>query len=241
MSRPKLLARYRRHLEKVSRAFDRKAARHRDAIACRRGCFGCCVGLFEISALDAALASEGMAALPPPLRERIARRGEAIARRIARIFPGNPRTLALDLRREGEWDDFFERTATIACPFLLPRDERVRGTAAGAARRSRWPQGFVCAIYAHRPHTCRTFGLPLEDRGEVVSPPCRLNFRGAPPEAVASAALPVYEPEEDEITRSAEKELGLPVDAATVLPAVASGRFATSRTRCDRSRPPGRR
>ncbi|HWC65417.1 MAG TPA: hypothetical protein VG777_04980 [Thermoanaerobaculia bacterium] len=238
MSRPKLLARYRRHLEKVSRAFDRKAARHRDAIACRRGCFGCCVGLFEISALDAALASEGMAALPPPLRERIARRGEAIARRIARIFPGNPRTLALDVRRESGWDDFFERTAAIACPFLVPLigaepeapiDPRGGGTAAAAARKRRWPQGFVCAIYAHRPHTCRTFGLPLEDRGAIVSPPCRLNFRGAPPATIAAAALPIYEPEEDEIALAAETELGAPLDAATILPAVASGRFVSPR------------
>ena len=222
------IARYRRLLANVSRRFARAALRHRREVACRPGCFGCCVGLFEISALDAAVAAEGLAALPEARRAAIARRGEAIARRIAGIFPGDPETLALDVAREEEWDAFFERSAGIACPFLEPRNAGSRETAPAAARQRRWPQGFVCAIYAHRPHTCRTFGLPLADRGSVVSEPCRLNFRGAPAELIAGAALPVYEAEEDAIARAAEAEIGLPVDAATTLPAVAAGRFLPS-------------
>jgi Fe-S-cluster containining protein len=221
------LARYRRHLAAVARRFTRLAARHRRDVACRPGCFGCCVGLFEISSLDAAVAAEGLAALPKDRREAIARRGEAIARRFAESFPGSPDTLALDVAREGEWDRFFEKAATIACPFLEPIDPRSRTTAPAAARKRRWPRGFACAIYAHRPHACRTFGLPLAERGRIVSDPCRLNFRAGPPEAIAAAALPVYEPKEDAIARAGEAELGLMVDAATILPAVASGRYST--------------
>ena len=222
------LSRYERLLAKVSRRFAATARRHGGEIACRVGCFGCCVGLFEITALDAAVAARGLAKLPPARRHAIARRAEAIARRIARIFPGDAKTLLLDVRRQKDWDAFFEKTAAIACPFLVPIGG-TGGTAAAAARKRRWPTGFVCAIYAHRPHACRTFGLPLANRGTVVSEPCRLNFRGAPSEEIAAAALPVYEPEEDRIARDAERELGLPVDAATILPAVASSRFMSPR------------
>jgi len=219
------LDRYARFLAGVSRRFARIAARNRDEVACRPGCFGCCVGLFEISALDAALAARGMAKLPPRRREAIARRGEAIARRIAAIFPGDAATLRLDVDRQDAWRAFFEKTSGIACPFLEPVDLRSGATAPAAVRSHRWPQGFACAIYADRPHTCRTFGLPIADRGEIVSDPCRLNFRGAPQSAIAAAALPLYEPGEESIARAAEAEDGIPVDAATILPAVASGRF----------------
>lgn len=225
---PGPIAAYRRFLAKVSRRFARVSARHAESVSCRRGCFGCCVGLFQVSALDAAVAAEGLAALPAPRREAIRRRGEAIARRVGPILPGDPRTLALDFAREGEWDAFFEKTAGIACPFLVADDDRETSTAPGRARHSRWPQGFVCAIYAHRPHACRTFGLPLADRERVVSDPCRLNFLKSGKETVLAAALPLYEPEEEKIGRMAESRLGLPVESATILPAVAA-RLSPSR------------
>lgn len=221
---------YRRFLAKVARRFTRIARRNADAVRCQPGCFGCCVGLFEITALDAALAAEGLARLPADRREAIRRRGEAIARRIAPQFPGDPATFALDLRRENAWDAFFEKTAAIACPFLVPENARVRDSAPKRARSSRWPRGFVCAIYAHRPHTCRTFGLPLADRGRIVSEPCRLNFRRSSPPEMLAAALPAYAPEDDAIARSAEARLGLDADAATILPAVAANLFNRSRS-----------
>jgi Fe-S-cluster containining protein len=138
-------------------------------------------------------------------------------------FPGDPETLALDLARQSEWDAFFEKTAGIACPFLVADDDRERETAPARARQSRWPRGFVCAIYDHRPHACRTFGLPLADRGRIVSDPCRLNFRKSGEETVRACALPLYEPEEEKIARLAESRLGLPVESATILAAVAAG------------------
>jgi len=222
---PAPIAAYRRFLAKVSRRFARVAARHAESVSCRRGCFGCCVGLFQVSALDAAVAAEGLAALPDARREAIRRRGEAIARRLRPVFPGDPQTLSLDLARESEWDGFFEKTAAIACPFLVADDEGETATAAARSRASRWPQGFVCAIYAHRPHACRTFGLPLADRGKIVSDPCLLNFRGSGEETLRGAALPLYEPEEERIARDAESRRGLPVESATILPAVAAGRL----------------
>ena len=231
------VAAYRRFLAKVSRRFARVALREAASVSCRRGCFGCCVGLFQISALDAAVAAEGLASLPAGRRKEIRRRGEAIARRVGPAIPGNRDSLELDVSREAEWDAFFEGTAGIACPFLVADDALEPRTAAARVRRSRWPQGFVCAIYDHRPHACRTFGLPLADRGRIVSDPCRLNFRGAARETVRAAALPLYEPEEERIARAAESRLGLPVESATILPAVAAGRFRpTERTGLSPSR-----
>jgi Fe-S-cluster containining protein len=230
------IAAYRRFLAKVSRRFARVAAREAESVSCRRGCFGCCVGLFEISALDAAVAAEGFAALSAERREAIRQRGGAIVRRIRAVFPGDPESLALDGSREDERDAFFEGTAGIACPFLVADDDREPRTAAARVRRSRWPQGFVCAIYAHRPHACRTFGLPLSDRGRIVSDPCRLNFRGRDEESVRAAALPLYEPEEEKIARAAESLLGLPAESATILPAVAAGRLPAQRSGLNPSR-----
>jgi Fe-S-cluster containining protein len=229
------VAAYRRFLAKVSRRFARVAFREAASVSCRRGCFGCCVGLFQISALDAAVAAGGLAALPAARREEIRRRGEAIARRVAPAFPGDRDSFVLDVSREGEWDAFFEKTTGVACPFLVADDDREPRTAAARVRRSRWPQGFVCAIYDHRPHACRTFGLPLADRGRIVSDPCRLNFRGAREEAVRASALPLYEPEEEKIARAAESRLGLPAESATILPAVAAGRFRPGLSRSRRS------
>jgi Fe-S-cluster containining protein len=226
----KPIAAYRRFLTKVSRRFARIAVREAASVSCRRGCFGCCVGLFEISALDAAVAAEGFASLPAARREEIRRRGEAIARRIRPVFPGDPESLVLDVSREQEWDPFFEGTAGIACPFLVADDDREPRTAAARVRGSRWPQGFVCAIYAHRPHACRTFGLPLADRGRIVSDPCRLNFRARDEESVRGAALPLYEPEEEEIASAAESLPGLSAESATILPAVAAARIPGQRS-----------
>jgi Fe-S-cluster containining protein len=166
-----------------------------------------------------------LASLSAARREEIRRRGEAILRRIRPVFPGDPESLVLDVSRDEARDAFFEGTAGIACPFLVADDDREPRTAAERARRSRWPRGFVCAIYTHRPHACRTFGLPLADRGRIVSDPCRLNFRGRDADSVRAAALPVYEPEEDEIASAAESLLGLPAGSATILPAVAAGRI----------------
>jgi Fe-S-cluster containining protein len=208
----------------VSRAFAGRAAGFPDDVSCRPGCFGCCVGLFEITELDAALAERGMAKLSAAARRRIRARGRRIAAEISRIFPGDRKSLRLDPAREREWDLFFDRTARIACPFLVPLEGS--GDAQDAADSARWPQGFVCAIYEQRPYTCRTFGLALSDGSRIVSPPCRLNFRRREGRAarVAASALPVRDEADLALAVQAERTSGLSAGSATVLPAVAAGR-----------------
>ena len=58
-------------------------------LACRAGCFGCCVGLFEISLPEAALVRAGVARLSPADREDVVRRARRIAEETAAAFPGD--------------------------------------------------------------------------------------------------------------------------------------------------------
>jgi hypothetical protein len=225
---PEVVAAYGRYLDRLSRAFSRRAARLGEKIACRPGCFGCCVGLFEITPLDAAIVARGLRELRPALRRSIASRARRICGEIAAIFPGNIKRGTLDPAREQDWDEFFEKTSAVACPFLVPvsatggKPAR-RGDAQRAAQREAWPQGFTCAIYDNRPHTCRTFGLPLTDEGEIVAPACELNLRDASVSLLNSVALDATDPTDLALAERAERQLKLPRDGTTILPAVASG------------------
>lgn len=216
---------YRRLLASVARRFAAKVAVEPAAIACKPGCFRCCVGLFEITPLDAVVAGHGLSRLPRRLRREIAARGRAILERIRPAFPGTLDTFHLDVSRESSWDRFFESTAGIACPFLVPDGSGPGKSADSAASREPWPVGFRCAIYESRPMTCRTFGLALVAHGTVASPACRLNFRGRfrRTPLIRRMALPVVDPREPAIARRAEREARIPVDGATILAAVAAG------------------
>jgi hypothetical protein len=251
--RSNLLSAYQRYLERLSAAFRRRVARVPEQIACRAGCFGCCVGLFEISPLDAAVAARGLAKLRPAIRRRIKERARQICQRIASIFPGDPESGALDLAREAEWDAFFEKTSGVACPFLVPLDAGHRPADPAdpqeLARRENWPCGFTCAIYEHRPHTCRTFGLPLKQRGEIVAPACELNLAGATISTLKSMAFSAVQAADLALARSAERHLRFPAGGATILPLVAAGFSAwgseaprlSARTEAPSRRTPGRR
>jgi Fe-S-cluster containining protein len=85
-------------------------------------------------------------------------RARAARRALVRGFPGDPATGRLS-EDQAARDAFLERHETQPCPALDPRT--------GA-----------CELYAARPLTCRTYGLPVRiDREDL--PPCRLCFVGA--------------------------------------------------------------
>ena len=65
-------------------------------------------------------------------------------------------------------DEFFNRTAAVACPNLNDSGE--------------------CMVYEHRPLACRTFGLPLRDGDRYLGDVCELNFNGASDEQRLAAA-----------------------------------------------------
>ncbi|HUK13302.1 MAG TPA: YkgJ family cysteine cluster protein [Thermoanaerobaculaceae bacterium] len=140
------------------RGGEEAAGRH---LACRLGCTHCCVGPFDITALDAARLVRGLEALAgrePALAEEVRRRARQQWARFAGEFPGDDASGAL-ADDEAARQAFFERFADLPCAALDPADGR-------------------CNLYADRPLTCRSFGLPVRVGAEVL-PACALNFTAA--------------------------------------------------------------
>lgn len=140
-------------------------------LACRAGCFGCCVGLFEISLPEAVLVRAGFERLAAEAKEDARRRAERIVAETASAFPGDAGSGLLDPERSEEADDsYFEIVADRACPMLeLPSGR--------------------CRIYEERPMTCRTYGFAWAREGTVIHPPCGLNLPGAGADRQLAAAI----------------------------------------------------
>ncbi len=148
--------------ETASRLWDEAAGQTAPGdVACRAGCFGCCIGLFEISLAEAVLVRSGVAALPDEVRADVLARARRIVVESARAFPGDAARGLLDPDRTEAADDaYFEVVADRACPMLeLPSGR--------------------CRIYASRPITCRTYGFAWAKDGAMIHPPCGLNLPGA--------------------------------------------------------------
>ncbi len=151
------LDRYRRMLETVDAWFGRIAARFPAKVTCRRGCQACCLGLFDVTPLDAALLREGFAALPAATREGIrARAAEVLAKAVASEprLAGRPDLAGLP---DPAIDALCDAVGDVPCPLLDPNG--------------------ACLLYAHRPLVCRLNGIPVVDRrGRVVTAAgCDLN------------------------------------------------------------------
>ncbi len=97
MANQEQIDRLKRAFRVASAAWDRAAARTVPGeIACRAGCFGCCVGLFDISLPEAALVRAGVARLAVGDREDVVRRARRIVEESAAAFPGDARAGLLD-------------------------------------------------------------------------------------------------------------------------------------------------
>lgn len=169
-------------------------------LACRAGCFGCCIGLFAIALPEALAVRRAVAALPEPTRAWIVARARRAAERGARAFPGDAGAGILDPERTAAAEeDWLAEVRTTSCPTLeLPSGR--------------------CAVYAARPTTCRTYGLPLAAGGEVLVPACELNLAEAPPARVRSAAIDAGRLAAiDQSLAEAAAEAGLPAGAETTV------------------------
>jgi len=140
-------------------------------LACHLGCNECCMGPFPINRLDVRRLQRGMKDLEtrdPDRAAAVVDRSRAAIGRLSPGFPGDVRTGRLSGDVEVE-DRYFETTAEIPCPALDP--------ATGG-----------CDLYAHRPLSCRAYGLPMRF-GKKDLPPCRLCFVGAPPAEIEKSRL----------------------------------------------------
>jgi Fe-S-cluster containining protein len=177
----------RRLVQIVDAALAENASRCGEWLACRPGCCQCCIGVFEISQLDAVRLREGMAELErsDPARAAAVRRRAADSRaRLGKTFPGDSRSGVLN----GNEEEFENFGNDEPCPALDPET----GT---------------CELYAHRPMTCRVFGPPVRSEGGLGV--CELCFVGAPQEEIEKCEL-VADPQdlESRIAEDFEKKLG---------------------------------
>ena len=138
-------------------------------LACRVGCYECCIGPFPITRLDALRLREGLSQLEsrdPARAGRVRARARESAEHLRREFPGDTTRLVLEIEDAGENE---------LCPALDP--------ASGA-----------CDLYEARPITCRIFGpavrLPAETAASAVGI-CELCYRGASDEEIAACEVEV--------------------------------------------------
>ena len=148
-------------------------------LACRPGCFDCCIGPFAITQLDAMRLREGLKALgvrDAARAECVRERARASVERLHREYPDDMLENVLSIEEAG---------AEEACPALDPETG-------------------LCDLYEARPVTCRKFGPPVR-LGEQSLGVCELCYRGASDEQIAACEVEV-DPEnlEGELLRELE-------------------------------------
>jgi Fe-S-cluster containining protein len=134
-------------------------------LACRPGCFECCIGPFPITQLDAIRLREGLTDLESrdsPRAERVRQRARASAVRIRCEYPDD--SVGSVLAIEEAADDEL-------CPALDP-------------------EMHTCDLYAARPITCRTFGPAVRFGAESLAV-CELCYRGASDAQIAACEVAV--------------------------------------------------
>lgn len=145
-------------IREVDQQLEEGVTKAGESLACRRGCTQCCVGVFTITLLDAWRLRRGLEELQKADAVRAAAvraRAENAVRTIEPDFPGDPSNGLLG-EDEDQVDALTQKFSAQPCPALDP--------ATG-----------LCDLYAHRPITCRTFGLPIL-HGDEKLPPCSLCF-----------------------------------------------------------------
>jgi Fe-S-cluster containining protein len=170
----KLIDRLRSGVGDADAEWEKAAAGTRPGdLLCREGCFGCCLGSFEISLPEALVLRDAVSALPESRRTRVRERAARLVARGAAPFPGDPIAGVLDPGRSEEQDAaYFDALEHVACPLLeLPSGR--------------------CAVYESRPVTCRTYGLAWREERAVVHPACPLNLADATPAHTLETAVNV--------------------------------------------------
>lgn len=129
------------------------------SVPCRAGCTACCHGPFDISPADARTASQGVAQLPPERRAPLLARAQSQLAAYADAMPDWTAPHDVAQLAEATFDELCDRFAQLPCP-ALEADGR-------------------CAIYEHRPATCRLTGRGWVDPpdGSTLENTCPIQDR----------------------------------------------------------------
>jgi Fe-S-cluster containining protein len=127
--------------------FRRASASLLGTLPCSKGCSACCIGVFPITRLDVPELHRGLDRLPAVQQEAIEARAHAQVKALESAYPVLKSNLSLDCWDDRIIDKVVEEFSTLPCPALSPE-----GT---------------CHVYACRPVTCRTMGIPNEVGGLV--------------------------------------------------------------------------
>lgn len=139
--------------QRASHWFRRAQASLLEALPCSQGCCDCCIGIFPITQLDVLELHRGLDLLPSDRKAAIVMRAREQVAALELAFPDLRSTPNLDEWTDSNIDAIVERFADLPCP-ALAEDGR-------------------CSVYAFRPITCRTMGVPIESDG-MVQGACRV-------------------------------------------------------------------
>ena len=143
------------HLTTLARKTDdwfrRASAVLLSQVPCHAGCSHCCIGLFPITRLDARLLLEGLARMPADQRERIAERAARQVTALEAAYPRLQLSPSLDDWSDEEIDRAVSSFHEAPCPAL--------------------GDDGLCSLYAHRPLTCRSMGIPMR-QDDMVNGAC---------------------------------------------------------------------
>jgi Fe-S-cluster containining protein len=131
-----------------------------DDVVCRKGCYDCCLGLFDISLLDVYYLRQGFNQLPKSVQQKVVHRAKKILNDIQKIQQNLNPPYFLNEFSDEDIDSLCDKFAEIRCPMLSEQNQ--------------------CLVYNERPMTCRLHGLPLIDVNEGVyfDQWCERNFQG---------------------------------------------------------------
>ena len=133
--------------EKTSRWFERATAALLEQLPCRQGCCHCCIGTFPVTILDRQHLQEGLARLPDAQRRAIQQNAQDQVAAIEGKFPRLAGSPMLDDWPDPLTEQLAEEFQDLPCPALTSDGH--------------------CAVYAFRPLTCRSMGIPPDQDGCV--------------------------------------------------------------------------
>lgn len=127
--------------------FRRASATLLGQVPCHSGCSHCCIGLFPITRLDVRLLQEGLARLSTIQREHIVTRAARQVTALQAAFPRLGSSPSLDAWSDADIDEAVRAFPDAPCPALADNG--------------------LCSLYASRPLTCRSMGIPPREGGMV--------------------------------------------------------------------------